>query len=65
MTIELFPYLRVFVRAAVVHDQTPRSFSNADYATDLAAMIADFVAYGNARDGKERLGAKLEIPGSE
>jgi hypothetical protein len=35
--------------------------ANADYATDLAAMIADFVDYGNARDRAERLAAKLEI----
>ena len=37
--------------------------ANADYATDLAAMIGDFVDYGNARDRAERLGAKLEVPG--
>jgi hypothetical protein len=35
--------------------------ANADYATDLAAMIADFVDYGNTRDRLERLGTKLEI----
>lgn len=35
--------------------------ANADYATDLAAMIGDFVDYGNARDKTERLGAKLEV----
>ena len=35
--------------------------ANADYATDLAAMIGDFVDYGNARDRTERLAAKLEI----
>jgi hypothetical protein len=35
--------------------------ANADYATDLAAMIADFVDYGNARDKTERLGGKLEV----
>jgi hypothetical protein len=28
----------------------------------MAAMIADFVDYGNAKDRTERLGAKLEIP---
>lgn len=35
--------------------------ANADYATDLAAMIGDFVSYGNARNRVERLGAKLEV----
>lgn len=37
--------------------------ANADYATDLAGMIADFVDYGKARDRIERLSKKLEIPG--
>ena len=36
--------------------------ANADYSTDLAAMIADFVDYGKTRDRLERLGNKLEIP---
>jgi plasmid replication initiation protein len=36
--------------------------ANADYATDLASMIADFVDYGKTRDRMERLGNKLEIP---
>jgi len=35
--------------------------ANADYATDLAAMLGDFVDYGNAKGTRERLGAKLEI----
>jgi len=35
--------------------------ANADYATDLAAMIANFVDYGNARDRVENLGGKLEV----
>ena len=35
--------------------------ANADYATDLAAMIAEFVDYGNARARLEQLGAELEI----
>lgn len=35
--------------------------ANADYATDLAAMIGDFVNYGNARDRVDNLGAKLEV----
>ena len=35
--------------------------ANADYATDLAAMIGDFVNYGNAKDRVESLGAKLEV----
>ena len=36
--------------------------ANADYATDLASMIGDFVDYGNAKERMERLGAKLEVP---
>jgi hypothetical protein len=36
--------------------------ANADYATDLAAMIADFVNYGNTKQRLERLTTKLEGP---
>jgi len=36
--------------------------ANADYASDLAAMIGNFVDYGRAKQRTERLGAKLEIP---
>ncbi|HEY6340636.1 MAG TPA: hypothetical protein VIY49_04015 [Bryobacteraceae bacterium] len=36
--------------------------ANADYATDLAAMIADYVNYGKTKERLERLGAKLEVP---
>jgi hypothetical protein len=35
--------------------------ANADYATDLSAMISDFVSYGNAKHRVEHLGSKLEI----
>lgn len=35
--------------------------ANADYASDLAAMINDFVSYGNAKQRVERLGPKLEV----
>ncbi len=35
--------------------------ANADYATDLAAMIADFVEYGKTKDRLESLSKKLEI----
>jgi hypothetical protein len=35
--------------------------ANADYATDLANMIANFVDYGKARQRVDRLGAKLEV----
>jgi len=54
-----------------INDQPKRLFTdeykdflqaNADYATDLAAMIGDFVDYGKARDRVERLSNKLEIP---
>ena len=36
--------------------------ANADYATDLAAVIGDFVDYGKTKDRMERLGNKIEIP---
>ena len=35
--------------------------ANADYATDLAAMISDFVDYGKTKDRMQRLAEKLEI----
>jgi len=35
--------------------------ANADYASDLAAMIGQFVDYGKAKQRMERLGAKLEV----
>lgn len=37
--------------------------ANADYASDLCAMISDFVSYGKNRQRVERLAAKLEIGG--
>lgn len=36
--------------------------ANADYAGDLAAMIADFVDYGKTKDRMEGLTEKLELP---
>jgi hypothetical protein len=36
--------------------------ANADYATDLAAMISDFVNYGKTKQRIERLSNKLEVP---
>jgi len=36
--------------------------ANADYASDLAAMIDDFVSYGNAKNRVETLGSRLEVP---
>lgn len=36
--------------------------ANADYATDLAKMIADFVDYGQTKDRLEQLTDRLEIP---
>jgi len=36
--------------------------ANADYATDLAAMIGDFVDYGRTKQRLERFSTKLEIP---
>jgi hypothetical protein len=35
--------------------------ANADYSTDLAAMIGDFVKYGGSKRTVEQLGSKLEI----
>ena len=37
--------------------------ANADYAGDLAQMIADFVDYGKTKTRMERLSSKLELPG--
>src|SRR5215831_15390065 len=36
--------------------------ANADYSADLAAMIANFVDYGKAKQRFEKLAAKLEVP---
>jgi len=36
--------------------------ANADYASDLAAVIADYVDYGKTKERLARLGAKLEVP---
>lgn len=36
--------------------------ANADYSSDLAAMISDFVNYGKTKQRMERLSTKLEIP---
>jgi hypothetical protein len=36
--------------------------ANADYSSDLAAMISDFVNYGNSKNRFERLTNKLEVP---
>jgi hypothetical protein len=36
--------------------------ANADYSSDLAAMIANFVDYGRTKDKMANLGAKLEVP---
>ncbi len=39
--------------------------ANADYATDLAAVISDFVNYGNAKQRLERLTTKIEAPAGQ
>ena len=39
--------------------------ANADYATDLAKMIADYVDYGRTKDRLEQLTDKLEVPPSQ
>jgi len=36
--------------------------ANADYSSDLAAMIGDFVNYGRTKHRFERLTDKLELP---
>jgi len=36
--------------------------ANADYASDLAAMITDFINFGRAKERMERLSKKLEVP---
>ncbi len=35
--------------------------ANADYASDLSAMISEFVDYGRAKQRTETLGSKLEV----
>ena len=37
--------------------------STYDVATDLSGLIADYVAYGEAKNKSEDLGKKLEVPG--
>jgi hypothetical protein len=36
--------------------------ANADYSSDLAAMIGNFVDYGKTKQRMERLAAKIEVP---
>ena len=36
--------------------------ANADYASDLATMIGNFVDYGKTKERLQRLGARLEVP---
>jgi hypothetical protein len=36
--------------------------ANADYSSDLAAMVANFVDYGKTKEKVQTLGAKLEVP---
>jgi hypothetical protein len=36
--------------------------ANADYSSDLASMIANFVDYGKTKEKVQNLGAKLEVP---
>lgn len=38
--------------------------STADLATDLSGLIADYVAYGEAKNKSEDLEKKLEVPGA-
>ena len=37
--------------------------ANADYATDIAQLVSDYVAYGGAKHKSEDLAQKLEVPG--
>lgn len=63
--------LNGYTSAVIEHlnGKTPHTFAeykdyleaNADYSTDLAKMIADFVDYGQTKDRLERLTTKLEI----
>jgi len=39
--------------------------TNADYARELAATIANFVDYGRTKDKLERLAGKLEVPAGD
>jgi predicted sulfurtransferase len=63
--------LNGYTSAVIEHlnGETPHTFAeykdyleaNADYSTDLAKMIADFVDYGRTKDRLEHLSDKLEI----
>ena len=65
--------LNGYTSAAIEHlnGEVPHTFAeykdyleaNADYSSDLAKMIADFVDYGRTKDRLERLNTKLEISG--
>jgi hypothetical protein len=48
-------------RTHTIADYNDYLQANADYATDLAAMLNEFVDYGNSRGRVERLGGKLEV----
>jgi methyl-accepting chemotaxis protein len=37
--------------------------ANAEYASDLAQLVSDYVAYGEAKHKSEDLAKKLEVPG--
>jgi hypothetical protein len=65
--------LEGYTSAVIEHiNASPKNFNsaeyrdyleaNADYAGDLAAMIADFVAYGKNKERMEYLSDKLELP---
>ena len=47
-----------------VHSPEFKDYVKANYelATDLEALIRDFVDYGNTKEKSERLGTKLEPP---
>jgi hypothetical protein len=62
-----------YTYAAIEHINTAPSFlttaeyndfleANADYSSDLAAMISDFVKFGQTKERMERLTKKLEVP---
>jgi hypothetical protein len=48
-------------RTHTIADYDDYLIANADYATDLVAMLTDFVDYGNPRGKVERLRGELEI----
>lgn len=63
---ELSGYTAAVIEHLTARQHNPAEYqdfleANADYASDLCAMISDFVDYGKTRQRVERLAEKLEV----